>query len=202
MPVRPDVPVVILDEFLVLEEWQALLRYALENERGFSSAEVINADGTSHRDEGYRRSRVIFELGSLAHLFQHRLMTFLPYVLFRLRLPPFAVSQLEIQLTATNHGEFFRVHSDNDGEEVQGRQVTFVYYFHREPRQFGGGELRVYDGGPQIELLASAGSQLVYPRQNQAVFFPSSHLHEILPVVCPSRQFADSRFTVNGWYHK
>jgi SM-20-related protein len=200
MAVRSDIPLVILDEFLVLEEWRGLLRYALANERGFSNAEVIDSDGTSHPDQGYRRSRVIFNLASYAGLFQQRLMTFLPYVLFRLRVPAFPVSQLEIQLTATNHGEFFRVHADSNAKEVQGRQVTFVYYFHGEPRQFGGGELRVYGAGTQTENLASASSHLVHPRQNQAVFFPSSHLHEILPVVCPSRRFADSRFTVNGWY--
>jgi Rps23 Pro-64 3,4-dihydroxylase Tpa1-like proline 4-hydroxylase len=40
------------------------------------------------------------------------------------------------------------------------------------------------------------------PQQNQIVFFPCSVLHEITPVECPSRAFADSRFTLNGWLHK
>jgi Rps23 Pro-64 3,4-dihydroxylase Tpa1-like proline 4-hydroxylase len=38
--------------------------------------------------------------------------------------------------------------------------------------------------------------------QNQIVFFPSETLHEVLPVECPSGEFADSRFTVNGWLHR
>ena len=69
-----------------------------------------------------------------------------------------------------------------------------------EPRRFGGGELRIFDT-VQTEGVPTATEryQLVYPIQNQMVFFPSSYLHEILPVICPSRAFADSRFTVNGW---
>jgi Rps23 Pro-64 3,4-dihydroxylase Tpa1-like proline 4-hydroxylase len=42
----------------------------------------------------------------------------------------------------------------------------------------------------------------IVPQQNQAVFFLSSLAHEITPVECPSGAFADSRFTVNGWFHR
>lgn len=31
------------------------------------------------------------------------------------------------------------------------------------------------------------------------IFFLSRYMHEVLPVKCPSRNFADSRFTINGW---
>jgi Rps23 Pro-64 3,4-dihydroxylase Tpa1-like proline 4-hydroxylase len=34
------------------------------------------------------------------------------------------------------------------------------------------------------------------------VLFPSSLVHEILPVQCSSRKFADSRFTLNGWFRR
>jgi SM-20-related protein len=43
---------------------------------------------------------------------------------------------------------------------------------------------------------------MIVPQPNQIVFFPCSLLHEITPVECPSRAFADSRFTLNGWLHK
>ena len=130
-------------------------------------------------------------------------MTFLPHVLLALRKRPFPVTALEIQLTASNHAEFFRVHTDNNDDEVRSRELTFVYFFHREPRRFAGGELRVFDTVRTDGVPTPAKRfQLVYPLQNQIVFFPSPYLHEILPVICPSREFADSRFTVNGWYRK
>ena len=42
--------------------------------------------------------------------------------------------------------------------------------------------------------------QTIVPQQNQIVFFPCELLHEITPVNCESRQFADSRFTLTDGY--
>jgi Rps23 Pro-64 3,4-dihydroxylase Tpa1-like proline 4-hydroxylase len=87
--------------------------------------------------------------------------------------------------------------------EVASREVTFVYFFHREPRQFSGGELRIYDSAPENHShRAMASYRTIVPEQNQLVLFASGLSHEITPVECPSGKFADSRFTVNGWLHK
>jgi SM-20-related protein len=198
------IPIMILDEFLVREELRGLLDYSLQNSASFVQSEVTRYDGGSEQDSGHRRSRILFELGSYHLLFQQRLLTFLPHVLLALNKRPFPVASLEIQLTASNHGEFFHPHTDDDDGELRGRQLTFVYFFHREPRRFGGGELRIFDtvliNG--VPTATQRFSQLIYPLQNQIVFFPSSYLHEIVPVICPSRDFANSRFTVNGWYRQ
>ena len=189
---------IVLDQFLAFEEWQQLLDYALQNRGRFDRSMVLHSSGASELDKSYRRSRILFELGPFHALFSRRLMTVLPYVLWRLSHPAFPVSHLEIQLTATNDAEFFRPHADNGAGDVSGRQITFVYYFHREPRRFGGGELRIFR---DAEVAAGNHYELIYPIQNQAVFFCSSSLHEVLPVVCPTGSFENSRFTVNGWYH-
>jgi Rps23 Pro-64 3,4-dihydroxylase Tpa1-like proline 4-hydroxylase len=127
----------------------------------------------------------------------------LPRVLAKLREPLFPVVHTEVQITASNHGDFFRWHSDNGQEEIASREITFVYFFHREPTRFQGGELRIYDsvlhnGG----YLPTKSYRTVVPLQNQIVFFRSSLAHEITPVECPSGEFGDSRFTVNGWFHR
>jgi SM-20-related protein len=197
------IPIMLYDEFLVAEELRGLLDYSLGKASNFVQSEVVSYGGGSEQNSQYRRSRVLFELGPYHALFRRRLLTFLPHVLQALGKRPFPVVDLEIQLTASNHAEFFSAHIDNDDDELRGRELTFVYFFHREPRRFAGGELRIFDtakteGGP----TATEHFQLVYPLQNQVVFFPSSFLHEILPVICPSREFADSRFTVNGWYRQ
>jgi Rps23 Pro-64 3,4-dihydroxylase Tpa1-like proline 4-hydroxylase len=199
----PQTPVVIFDEFLVAQEWRALLEYTLSRQPEFSVTQVIGSDGASRLDERYRRSRVLFDLGPFYQLFADRLMTFLPHVLSRLNYPWFPVSQLEIQLTGTNNGEFFRVHTDNDAGEVSGRALTFVYFFYREPRGFAGGELRIHDTFRDYGHPTALGPhRIIEPLQNQVVFFDSSCLHEIVPVDCHSGDFADSRFTVNGWFHR
>ncbi len=202
-PMISAIPVVILDEFLLPQELAELLRFTLQSTHLFAKSEVIRHDGVIEIDGEHRRSRVLFDLGPFHDLFRMPLLTFLPYVLARLGTTRFPVTSVEIQLTATNHQEFFRAHSDNITEGTLGRQLTFVYFFHREPRRFSGGELRIFDTETSPRPSNTpALYRLVYPLQNQVVFFPSAYLHEILPVICPSRQFADSRFTVNGWYHK
>jgi Rps23 Pro-64 3,4-dihydroxylase Tpa1-like proline 4-hydroxylase len=112
----------------------------------------------------------------------------------------FPVNRSEVQITASNDGDFFRAHCDDSQDTVSSRRLTFVYFFHREPSQFDGGELRLHDSTNDGGQPIAAGSyQTIVPQQNQIVFFPCSTLHEITAVQCRSRAFGDSRFTVNGW---
>lgn len=199
---QAQAPVVILDEFLVAQEWRALLEFTLVRESEFTSTQVIDANGTGRVDSHYRRSRVLYDLGPYNDLFAVRLMRFLPHVLTMLGHPWFQVRNIELQLTATNNGEYFRMHTDNDAAAVASRAITAVYFFHREPSAFGGGELRIMDTVHEAGRVRAPGpSRIVYPRQNQIVFFPSGLLHEIQPVQAVQDDFCNSRFTVNGWLH-
>ncbi len=196
-------PVVALDEFLVAQEWAGLLQYTLRRGDEFTEAGVLDSRGASRTDDDYRRSEVLYELDNFQNLFIDRIAGYLPHILARLHTPPFPVSRYEIQLTAINDGQFFKMHKDDDSDSVRSRAITFVYYFYREPKAFEGGALRLYDAQLDRHGKVSAGShQTVHPMQNQIVLFPSDCLHEVLPVGCPSRDYADSRFTVNGWVHR
>jgi SM-20-related protein len=202
-PWQQHASLVVLDEFLVAQEWAGLLRYALDHEERFTHSGVMDAVGTDRNDESYRRSQVLYDLGHCHWLFADRIMTYLPHVLARLHLPPFPVSRFEIQLTATNDGQFFRKHKDDDADNVRSRALTFVYYFYLEPKLFKGGELRLYDTEFDEQCRFTPGScQTIHPMQNQIVFFPSDCTHEVSPVECPSREFSRGRFTVNGWVHR
>jgi Rps23 Pro-64 3,4-dihydroxylase Tpa1-like proline 4-hydroxylase len=200
---RPQTPVVIFDEFLAAEEWRGLLAYTLSRASDFRATQIIGANGQGYMDPHTRRSRVLYDLGPIHKLFVERLMIFLPHVLTRLRAPWFPVAHFEVQLTGTNNGEYFHMHADSGPGEYLSRHLTFVYFFHREPRGFAGGDLRIYDTRVDDgHLVATGPYHVVYPLQNRVVLFPSGCLHEILPVGCPSGDFADSRFTVNGWLHR
>lgn len=195
---------VILDEFLTPAELNALRQYVLEQETRFQISEVLSPGVTgSTVDYEHRRSRVLMDLGRHERTMVDRLLTCLPRVLQKWGRDPFRISRIETQTTASNHGDFFRCHSDNAADEVTSREVTFVYFFHREPKQFTGGELRIYDSRRENEnYVPTANYRTIVPEQNQLVMFASGLSHEITPVDCPSGQFADSRFTVNGWIHK
>lgn len=154
-------------------------------------------------DYDHRRSRVLMDLGKHEEIILDRIRGVLPRVLDQLGIEQFPLTQVEAQITASNDGDFFRAHSDDSEEIIASRRITFVYFFHSEPRQFEGGELRLHDAHGRGARQVSTGSyQTVVPQQNQIVFFPCSLLHEITPVECRSRAFADSRFTLNGWLHK
>ncbi len=118
-----------------------------------------------------------------------------------LRVTPFETSAVELELVAHNDGAHFTLHSDtySSSEPSRGdRMLSAVYYFHRRPRAFEGGSLRLHrlgasPGDPGLDLS---------PDDNCLVVFPSWGPHEVMRVDCPSRAFADSRFAVNGWIYR
>jgi Rps23 Pro-64 3,4-dihydroxylase Tpa1-like proline 4-hydroxylase len=190
---------VVLDEFLAPHELDELVAYALQHESEFQSSEVISPSGDPGViDYEHRRSRVLMDLGKHQEVILERIRCVLPRVLDQFGIEEFPITNVEAQITASNDGDFFRAHSDDAQEAIASRRITFVYFFHREPRPFDGGELRLHDS-PNVP---GRGFQTIEPQQNQIVFFPCSVLHEITPVKCPSTAFADSRFTLNGWLHK
>ena len=195
---------VVLDEFLAPQGLEDLLGHALEHESEFRASEVISpAADTGVIDYEHRRSSVLMDVGKHEGVIVERIKSVLPLVLARLGMEEFPITSVESQITASNDGDFFREHPDNGHEEVASRHLTFVYFFHREPQQFDGGELRIHDARLQGEHYVSTGSyQTIVPQQNQIVFFPCALLHEITPVKCPSQAFADSRFTLNGWLRR
>jgi len=191
---------VVLDEFLSPQELDELMSYALQHEAEFRSSAVVSPSGDPGMlDYSHRRSRVLMDLGKHERVILERIRGVLPSVLERLGVDEFPITSVEAQITASNDGDFFGAHCDDSQEIIASRRITFVYFFHGEPRPFEGGELRLYDSR---EGEAHAESyQKIAPQANQIVFFPCSVLHEITAVECPSRAFADSRFTLNGWLH-
>jgi len=195
---------VVLDEFLTSVELNTLRQYVLQQEMRFQISEVLSPGVTGGAiDYDQRRSRVLMDMDGHERAIVDRLLTCLPRVLQKWGREPFPISRVETQTTASNHGDFFHCHTANAAEVVATREITFVYFFHREPKQFSGGELRIYDSRRENDnYVPTPNYRTIVPEQNQLVLFASGLSHEITPVDCPSGQFADSRFTVNGWIHK
>jgi Rps23 Pro-64 3,4-dihydroxylase Tpa1-like proline 4-hydroxylase len=191
-----------LDEFLAPQELDELIAYTLRHEADFQTSEVISPSGEPGvTDYSHRRSRVLMDSGQHENMILDRIRGVLPRVCDQLGMEPFAVTRTEAQVTASNDGDFFGAHCDDAQELIASRHLTFVYFFHGEPCRFEGGELRLYDSRDNGQDTFG-GHQTIVPRQNQIVFFPCSVLHEITAVQCPSKAFAESRFTLNGWLHR
>ena len=194
----------VFDEFLVWPELAALTRFALANERLFGKSQIVSPSaGDDGSDPGYRRSRVTLDLGPFGKLFADRIRSCFGQILSALRHPEFEIRWIEPQLTASNDGDFFKIHNDNTHANAPSRQITFVYFFHREPKPFSGGELLIYDWRMHDGYPIPAGVRsTIVPQQNEVVFFPSVCLHEVCRVACANGAFCDSRFTLNGWIHR
>jgi SM-20-related protein len=191
---------VIVDDFLSHDEQQNLLDYALENESSFEKGTVAT------NLENYRNNQVILEWGktSLATHFTNRLLIILPLLMKKLGKQMVALESVECQLTASNDGQFFKNHMDSAADaNLAPRELTCVYYFNGEPKNFGGGELRLYDTFEQNGQHWSASSFAeIEPRSNRLVVFPSNRFHELRPIRCPSGLFKDSRFAISAWIRK
>jgi hypothetical protein len=199
LPETERVRCVVMDQFLAPQELEELTCYSLRHEADFQTSDVI-LPNASHGviEYEHRRSRVLVDLGKHQAVILKRIQCVLPRILDRLGIEQFPVARTEVQITASNDGDFFRPHTDNGQETVSSRRISFVYFFHSEPRQFAGGELRLHDSAGNSR---TGKYESIVPQQNQIVFFPCSMLHEITPVECPTGAFAASRFTLNGWLH-
>ena len=193
-PASQSAPLRIIRNYLPESLARQLMAHALENREHFKTASVT----TEVAD--YRRSRVLYIDGALREQFEARVRETLLDAArgFGVRVPQDCT--FDSQLTASGHGDFFKSHRDrgNDGEATSNRLLTYVYYFNREPTPFSGGELRLYDFLDGSWNPADSYRTLT-PAHNMLIVFPSWTNHEVLPVIVPSRAFADSRFTVNGW---
>ena len=101
---------------------------------------------------------------------------------------------VELAMTAYLPGGFFAKHLD-DGRYPT-RMVSFVYYFHRQPKRFAGGELLLYDGD------GTGAFTLIEPRHNSIVFYPASGIHKVAAVHGDSVDFDNARFAIHGWLHR
>ncbi|MEP0910091.1 2OG-Fe(II) oxygenase [Leptolyngbya sp. GB1-A1] len=186
-----------IDDFLSPEEHQMLLNYVLEREAEFVSTT------TSTGDESYRQSVVLYDFPEVHSFITDRIRSIVPDVVKALGLPSFTAQDIEAQITGHNDGNYYRIHNDNGSPDTATRELTYVYYFYRQPKAFSGGELLIYDSRIEDNFFVQADTfQTIDPRNNSIVLFLSRYMHEVLPVRCPSRSFADSRFTVNGWIRR
>jgi SM-20-related protein len=186
-----------IDQFLTGDEHQQILDYVIAKTEQFVPTSTFTGQ------KNYRESVVLYSFPDYEQLITQRILSVLPEVLEQFNIPPFAPSQIEAQLTAHNDGNYYKVHNDNGSPDTASRELTYVYYFYREPKPFSGGELVIYDSKIQNNYYVQADTfKQVEPRNNSIVFFLSRYMHEVLPIRCPSQKFADSRFTVNGWVRR
>lgn len=181
-------------DLLSPDEHAQLLDMVRRNESSF-----VGTTTSTKRDD-YRASSVLYQFSPFDELLRSKVRQLMPAVCQALKIAEIPKGQIEAQLTAHNDNNYYKVHNDNGSADTAHRVLTFVYYFHAQPKNFTGGELRVYDHKVANGYHYAADTyRTIEPTDNSIVFFESGEMHEVMRVVCPSLKFMDSRFTINGW---
>jgi SM-20-related protein len=176
--------------------------YAQSQRENFEVSGVGRGDN-KRVDLTLRRSMRLKQLGDLEGELQVRARDTLPAMFRQLGTTHFEPSKLELEIVAHGDGAFYARHRDTNifsGPAFGNRRViSAVYYFHRIPKSFSGGFLRIYAFAGEKETGAFVD---IEPTNDTLVFFPSWFPHEVLPVACPSGRFEDSRFAINCWVRR
>jgi SM-20-related protein len=190
-------PYLLLENFLAPEQHRELLDYVAREQGRFADSKV------STNDPDYRRSKILFDFPEFADLVRRKVAGAMPRVLSALGMQSFPVGDIEAQMTAHNDGNYFRLHNDSGSPDTASRALTYVYYFHNEPKRYGGGAFRLYDS-VIADGRYGCGSHAcdIEPTNNSVLFFASHCHHEVLPVRVPTGRFEDGRFTINGWIRR
>jgi SM-20-related protein len=198
-------PHVVLTDFLDERLVAGLLDLALSRESRFRESRL--AGGAAGGE--YRRSRQLRDLEDLGPILTSQILDRLPTLVTALQVAPIEAPSVGIEMAVHGDGDYFRRHIDTltarrraEIGTSHGAEwimvLSSVYYFHALPRAFTGGALRLHAiGDPETAPYVD-----IEPTHNTMVFFPSWAPHEVRPVSCPSRRFADSRFSINCWIRR
>src|ERR1700679_1965771 len=158
----------VLPDFLEEATIAALLEHAERHEAEFAPTDVGRGDDR-RIDPAYRRSLVAPDLDAFLPLFRARVYERAAELMTSLRMSPAPAAGFELQLVAHGDGAFYKRHIDTQtaADRTHIRVLSGVYYFHREPKAWGGGALRLYAVGDAARFVD------VPPARNSLLIFPS-----------------------------
>lgn len=188
----------ILDDFLGADAAEDLLAQIIAAEHRFAASKVRGAN-QNLRSSLHLPGRVGVDLTGFTSAIIRRADEFAAIV----GMKAFEIYDAELSIVAHRDGDYYGTHIDTrtqaDSPQPSIRVISCVYYLHRTPKKFSGGELRIHRLGIIPE---SPFHNMVEAANDRLVIFPSFLPHEVLPVTLLSDRFADSRFSINCWLHR
>jgi Rps23 Pro-64 3,4-dihydroxylase Tpa1-like proline 4-hydroxylase len=192
-------PFALLKDFLAPEFHDSLLPFIESVRDRF----VPMKGGNKEYQSGHRQALEFPDPWEGKQRFRTCLAKVLPEAIGRLNLPEFQVGPIEVCIRAYQDGNFFKVHQDSaPSGPYASRIINFVYYFHKQPRPFTGGDLLLFDTDIQADSHELGRFTRIVPHDNSLIIFPCNFYHSVVPIRCPSQDFADSRFVINGHVRK
>ena len=186
-------PFVQFDDFFSPELNRQSLAYAISKRDAFRPTELQAAD----QYEKQRSTLVTYDVGAPGEAMRAAVREQLVWLCARLNMPVFEIEFIQLKIAAYSTGDFFKAHQDN-GLSHPGRRISFVYYFHQEPKPYQGGDLLLYESRFSPRAHVRSVFTRIVPENNAIVFFPSEYFHEVLPVQTLMQNFSSIRFTLAG----
>lgn len=194
-------PVCVIDGFAPNSLVTELLQHVAVNQSRFQRAKVNSAD-PKYRDD-VRRTEIFHQYEVGRAYFLTRLRDMQPELCRLFDMPVFEIGRMETKLSNHISGGHFRPHNDdNKGSGPDRRRLSWLFYFHRWPKQFAGGELFLMDTcreetGGQRTFRPESYTR-VEPINNRLIVFRSADFHAVSETTLPSGEFMDGRMAVAG----
>ena len=193
-------PFVRMKDFLTAQECDYMFALALARREHFGAARVVG-----NAEEGPRlkpESRITLEVKPGARRdirlwFLPRIEQVIPEILTRLRLEDPGRYHITMNMRVYPAGGFYTVHRDNSVASHRDRVLSFICFFHPEPRRFSGGDFLLYDSNQRGGHPVPAFSR-IEPFRGGIVFFMSEDWHQVTPVECDADDFGAGRFVLSG----
>jgi Rps23 Pro-64 3,4-dihydroxylase Tpa1-like proline 4-hydroxylase len=171
-----------------------LYKAVLQQRSYFNNSPVLGADYRPVVDDSHRKSLTLFNrklVKSLSETLIKVVATSHLEILEYLKIKPFKVARTQVDCVTYQDGDHFEQHTDFVPLAIFPRRYTWVYYYHKEPRRFSGGQLVFFKQGRPIEEVS--------PKAGTLIAFATDISHAVKTVRVPSGEFADSRFTMTGF---
>ncbi len=132
-----------------------------------------------------------------AKMLTKRMMKQLPFLCKTLDIEPFEVSDIPTTFINGLHGHYADPHADSTNGQYR---ISILYYFHKVPKVFRGGNLNLYafDDEAQHGYSEKILFQIEL-EDNLLIAFPSQTFHGVTEVQSDSADFVDGRFVAVGF---
>jgi hypothetical protein len=111
-----------------------------------------------------------------------------------LGIPETQTAHIEFELFAVGDGKSIALDSEANGS------LVLVYHFHKQPKAFKGGGVRLFDVPVEKNANRAANSFRDFEiEDNGVLIFPRAVISAGLPVYCATRAFADGLFVLRGY---
>ncbi len=197
--IRPA-PFSIIDNFLSREEREYFWQRAVNSESDYEKAGIGLEDDVIV--DCYQRDTEVLRLGvEEKQQMRQKIKSYIDVLFRKFRISEREVDKIEVKLTSHTQDGFFKIHHDGfspiDGSI---RYLSWVYYFHANPKPYEGGDLVLFDSDAikDDHRFSPINYTRYIPQDNQIIFFPSWFYHGVTPVALLSPGFSSGRFAVAG----